>query len=287
VAVVSPEQIDRILARSRLHLQGAFALQVALLAVVALAGTASAAEMRIGPLDAGTVMIALAGLLWIFLLVRSVRHGHFVQHATALISQGMFEQAVPLLAEAAERFSLFRISKLLALEHLGVIAHSQGQYPSAARLSAEVLRYRLARRRGLGKMASLVLADSLMEMHDLDGAAEALSYMDGQTLTIPEQLQALPVMLRWQLTVGKYKHAVHDLRQKVRLAERLDSERASLVHLLLAAAARRCGLEAAWSFLFRRAALYHDLDVLAQKNPSIGAILKELQAQDGEPSVTS
>ncbi len=75
-------------------------------------------------------------------------------------------------------------------------------------------RYDLAKRKGLARRASLVLAHSLMELGDVDSAGAALAHLHGQKLTMSERRQLLPILLRWQMAEGKYAEAVAKHRRE-------------------------------------------------------------------------
>jgi len=273
---VTSNDMDSIILRARSQMRAALLLQGLLLAAIFSAGFLSASGLKISKVDAGTAVLVAALGLWLLAVAVSMKQNRFVQYATSLISNGMMAEAMPYLHEALTRFSIFRSAKLLAYQHLAAISHWRGDYRSAAKLCREVLRYRIARRKGLANMACLILADACMEMNDLDGAAEALSNLNQDSLRLTEQVQLLPVLLRWQVATARFEDAVADLPVKVRLAELLDAERASLSCLLMSYAARKCGMDDAWPFLLRRAAVYHDLEELSVKNPQISGYLKEL-----------
>ncbi len=204
-------------------------------------------------------------------------------HATILISQDRPAQAVPFLVATLEQFSLLRFNKLLAMLHLARIACLQKDYTTAVSLAGEILRHDLSRRKGLTVRASLLMADSLMELGDAEGAGQTLARLHGRKLRLAERLQVLPVLLRWQMLSGKYVQAVLGLEEKVQLAGLMESEPACLVHVLLAAAAQSRQMREASRFLLRRARLHYDLATLAQRNPSAASYLVQLQAFD-EPA---
>lgn len=280
MAVVTPKRLDDLLARARFQMQAAAVLQLALLAGAVLAGVFSPVGVQVGQVDAGMFVIVAIGLTWSLLVMRSLRQAHLMRHAAMLISQGQPAQAVPFLAQTLEQFSIFRLSKLVAIQYLMEMAYAQHDYSAAARLAGEVLCHRFARRKGMAGRACLLLADSLMEMGDADGAAAALSHLHGRQLGVGEQLQLLPVLLRWQMMSGKYAEALDRLEQKVQLAALLDAESACLVHVLLSAAAAYRGQRDVSRFLLRRARLHYNLTALAQDYPSAASYLVQLQSPD-------
>lgn len=283
MAVVTLNSIDRIVGRARFLMAAAVALQFGFLTIVVLAGILSPIGIQIGQMDAGTFVIVGISLVWFLLVMRSLSQGQYIRQAAVLISQGRALQAVPFLALILEQFSVFRLPKLIALQHLMELAHTQKDAPATVRLAGEILRHGLAWRKGIARRACLVLADSLMELGDADAAGAALVRLHGLKLTVNERLQLLPILLRWQMMNSKHSQAVQNLEEKVQLAALLSAEQACLVHVLLAAAAGYCGLRDVSRFLLRRAGLHYNLQSLAQRNPSAASYLVQLQAAQQDP----
>ncbi len=283
MAVVAWDRIEGLLNKSRLQMHIALWLQVFLAGTLLVAGLVSPIGIQVGTMDLGLFVVVTAGISWFSLLARSLRQGQMLRQASILVSQDRPAQAVPFLVATLEQFSLLRLNKVLALLHLARIAHSQMDYTTAASLATEVLRHDLARRKGLAVRACLLLADSLMELGDAEGAGLALAQLDGRRLRLAERLALLPVLLRWQMLSGRYVQAVTGLEEKVQLAGLLEAEQACLVHVLLSAAARARQMCEASRFLLRRARLHYDLNALARRNPSAASYLVQLQAAD-EPA---
>lgn len=283
MAMVTLGSIDRVISKARFLMGAAVGLQLAFLTVLIMAGVCSPVGVQIGQVDAGVFVIITTGLVWFLLVMRSLNQGHFLRQAALLISQGHALQAVPFLAMVLEQFSVFRLPKLIALQYLMELAYAQKDAPAAARLADEIIRHGLSWRKGLARRACLVLADSLMQMGDADTASRTLARLHGQTLTVHQRLQLLPILLRWQMMNGRYTEAVADLEEKVQLAALLNCEQACLVHVLLATAAARRGLCQISRFLLRRAGLHYNLETLARNNPSVASYLVQLQTPQHDP----
>jgi hypothetical protein len=280
MAVVDWKQMERLLGKSRLQMHIAVWLQVAFVAGLVVAGILSPVGITLGTMDLGLFVVVVIGVSWFSLLARSLRQGQMMQAAALLISQNRPAQAVPYLLATLEQFSLLRMNKILAMLHLARIAQGRMEHATAAMLAGEMLRRDLTRRKGLTVRTCLLLAESQMELGDADAAGEALALLHGRRLRVAEQLQVLPVLLRWQMLSGKYAEAAAYLEEKVRLAALLDAPQACLVHVLLAAATKQQKMYEASRFLLRRAALHYDLSALAERNPSAASYLVQLQVAE-------
>lgn len=272
--------MERLLGKSRLQMHVAAWLQVAFVAGLVVAGIFSPVGVTLGTMDLGLFVAVAIGVSWFSLLARSLKQGQMLQSAALLMNQNRPAQAVPFLLVTLEQFTLLRLNKVLALLHLAKIARERLEHETAAALAQEVLRHDLARRKGLAVRACLLLAEARMDLGDQEAAGQALALLHDQRLRLAEQLQVLPVLLRWQTLSGKYAEATADLEEKVRLAALLDAPQACLVHVLLAAAAHRRQMHDVSRFLLRRAALHYDLAMLAERNPSAASYLVQLQVAE-------
>ena len=135
MAVVTLNTLDRILAKARFQMQVALGLQLVLLGLAVGAGSVSPIGIQIGQTDAGPFLVMAAGLAWLLLVMRSLRQGQLMRQASQLIGQRRGAQAVPFLAETLLRFSVFRLTKLIAMHHLMEMAYGQKDWPAAARLA--------------------------------------------------------------------------------------------------------------------------------------------------------
>jgi hypothetical protein len=129
-----------------------------------------------------------------------------------------------------------------------------------------------------------MLADSLLMLDRAQEAYEALRPVYDQPLSLAERMKLLPVQLRYELAADHSASAVRDLREKARIAELLEPQRAGLVHALLAEACRREGLEPQRDFLARRAAIYTDVPELMRKYPPLARFAEPVVPGEIEPS---
>jgi hypothetical protein len=237
----------------------------ATLAILAAGFTASIVWSDVPDPDAflwaGTMT---AVFVWIMLSFVSMRQLKAANHANLLIANGRLDLAEQQLIESMRAFSIYATSKLMACHNLAVVAHGRGDYAAAAELCGGVLRRGTRIRRPARRMTRILLADCKLCLGDPSEAGDALTGMTLHEPDMPlaERLLLLPVLLRHELATGAPARAVDNLREKVRLAERLDAPRAAFVHELLSRACEAVGKIDASQWLLRRAALYHDLDDL-------------------------
>ncbi len=139
MAMVTRRTLDRMLAKARFQMNVAFGLQAAFFVLIVGAGFLGPLNMQIGQVDAGTFIIIVTGLVWFLMMMRSVQQSQLMRHAAVLIGQGRAPQAVPFLAMTIEQFSVFRLPKLIALQHLMELAYARKDYGTSARLAAEIV----------------------------------------------------------------------------------------------------------------------------------------------------
>lgn len=217
-----------------------------------------------------SVLMILIG--WTVLAAISFRHVRLTNLGAALIAADKLDDAEANLRQVIFRFSLFRNVKLMACHQLAVLSHSRRQYEQGNRICRELLRHRLGSLKSIRISCRLLWADCLLRLDDVQGAREAfLPINDGQ-LSLSERLKLLPIQLRYELSAGLEKESVKNLKDKIRLAELLDGKAAALVHALLAEACRRCDMVAKTAYLSQRAALYNDLDDIAEQVELIAPI---------------
>jgi len=233
----------------------------ALLAAFVLAGPMGAAALpNLAMLILSAVLVA--GLVLVIGSVRAARAAH---EGAILLSVGRREEAQETLVNVIKRLSVFRSTLLVACQQLGTLLRAQGNQTAARDVFRAVLKYSGGRFGGVPSFhttARLMLADAELALGNLAGAYEAFQPVYGATLSVQDRLLLLPIELRYLLAAGHTAEAVANLRDKVRYAELMDAPRAAWVHMLLAEACRREGLERQAEFLCRRAALYHDVTEL-------------------------
>jgi hypothetical protein len=214
----------------------------------------------------------ILGLIWVTLSYHSVKNSRLSANSPSLIAAGQFDLAEYQIEKSLKNFSLFRTSKLLSLHHLAVLRHAQRRWADAAELCSALLRQRLGSLTGLSRQSRLILADSLLEMGDLNGSYQAISGLYQHRLTLGEALSLLHVQLDYQWRVNAWDQMLAGLRNKIEMAELMKTANAARSQALLALAAKKAGHEDLSAWLRRRVELLVNVNDLTAARPA----LKEL-----------
>lgn len=217
-------------------------------------------------------VLSALGVIWFFLLIRSVRGSRMAAESPGLIATGQFDAAEASIDGALRAFTIFRAVKLVSLHHLAALRHAQSRWRDAATLCRVVLSQRRTPAPGINRATRLILADSLLEMDDLPGAGLCIAELYQQRLSLGEALSLLLVQLDYESRSGMWSAMMGGAMSKVSLAELMPTTKAARTQALLALAAKKTGREDWESWLRRRVELLVDPQELVAKKP----ILREL-----------
>ncbi len=257
-------KIDELLGLFRRRLFFADVIR-ALLVLSLLAAFATAGPLAVpGVSQATSVWLMLVLVSWLLLFFASLRSARSARVVAALLAVRRFEDAERELERVLRSVSVFRSTLLAAARQWGALLRARGNHAGAAQVFRAVVEAVGRRRRfsALETTTRILWADCELSLGNLAGAYEAFHPVFGTPLNLSERLLLLPIGLRYDLAAGHAAHAVTDLADKVRHAELLESPEAAWVHMMLAEACRRAGMERQADFLQRRAALYHDTNDL-------------------------
>jgi hypothetical protein len=218
------------------------------------------------------LLLTVLGVTWVTLGYHSMKNSRLAANSPSLIAAGQLDLAEYQIEQSLRKFSLFRTSKLLSLHHLAVLRHAQRRWADAAELCAALLRQRLGSLTGLSRQSRLILADSLLEMGDLDGSYQAIAGLYEHRLTLAEALSLLHVQLDYQWRVNAWEQMLAGLKDKVEMAELMNTANGARSEALLALAARRAGREDVSAWLRRRVELLVNVNDLTAARP----VLREL-----------
>ena len=238
------------------------------------------------------LMLIILTVIWSTLGYHSMKNSRMAANSPSLIAAGQFDLAEYQIEKSLKNFSLFRTSKLLSLHHLAVLRHAQRRWADAAELCNALLRQRLGSLIGLARQSRLILADSLLEMGDVNGSYQAISGLYQHRLTLAEALSLLHVQLDYQWRVNAWDQMLAGLKNKVEMAELMKTANGARSQALLALAAKRSGREALSAWLRRRVELLVDVSELTAARPVLtelwgtsdtsGATAEEAPADDDE-----
>lgn len=234
---------------------------------LAAAAVATIGLSVVGVDYAGMWGLAIVGGVWVYLSASSAKGTRLAAGSPSLISSGRFDEAEAQLDQALRSFSLFRTPKLLSLHHLATLRHAQRRWQEAAALCRALLGQNLGPLQALGKPARLVLAESLLELGDTRGAAEAVGGLYGQQLSVQQMQTLLSVQLDLQSRLGQWPEMLANVMAKVQLAELMPAKAAARAQALLALAAKKAGRADLAQWLRRRAELLADTQQLATERP--------------------
>ncbi|MHC4443486.1 MAG: hypothetical protein ACYTF1_03840 [Planctomycetota bacterium] len=220
------------------------------------------------------ITVGAAVLTWVFIIIGSARTARELQAGTALLGMGQLDDAQVWLIKAVENFSLSVKGKIVACQQLAVLFMKQQAYEEVVTVCRTILSQRLHRLQSVWVNTRIMLADSLLYLNRVQEAYEAMRPVYDATLSLADRLKLLPVQLRYELATDRADSSVVSLKEKIQIAELLDSAGAALVHALLAEACRRRDMTAESNFLIQRARLYHDLDKLVQQHGSIAPVVE-------------
>ncbi len=281
----SAEGMKRELARDTFIRQATLFSLLALLLWGSLKqGDAAGVEGALGRLLLwGTVVGA-----WVALGVAGARA------ATRLAGLGAWMERDPAAAESeiAEllgKWGLHRWIRVGLYHRLALLRHRAGRFAESAAVSTALLELGLSGVRvpvvrraepwpAEGPEASattlqdadslrvgllLLAAEATLQVGDLPACWRWLGELHRVELPLPAVLQRLAIQTRYELAAGHHAASMHQVEQKVRLAELMPAGACGMMHALLAVAAGRTGQVALAHWLERRARL-----LLAQLEPS-------------------
>jgi hypothetical protein len=223
----------------------------------------------------GALILLGIGAVWVALGFRSVRGSRLTANSPLLIASGRFDEAETHIDAALRSFSLFKPAKLLSLHHLALLRHAQRRWQESALLCRALQGQRMGALRGLAKPSTLLLADNLLHLGDLNGVYQALGRLYQQRLNLPEALTMQQLQLEYLARIGAFEPMLSQVGTKVQLAELMAPGPAARTQALLALAAMKTGKTRLSEWLRRRAELLGDPAAMVAERP----ILAELWPQ--------
>ena len=229
--------------------------------------------------------LAIVFGVWLVLSLTSAKSSRLLAPSPELIATGQFEEAERLIDESTRAFSLSRTSKLLGLHHLAVLRHKQRRWQEAVALARAVLGQRLSALPGLDRSTRLILADALLELGEVRGAADAISPLRAVQLPLPESLALLQSELDVMSRMGAWDAMLAGLPGKVQLAELMPPHAAARVQACLALAASKRGMADWADWLRRRVELLADVGKLTADRPVLWELWRSQDSADPEPQI--
>ena len=209
----------------------------------------------------------LAALVWLGVLMFSVRARRLAIDAVPLIAAGEFGLAEDRLSQSLRSFSVLRSTRLLGLQQLAFLRHSQSNWADVAKLCRELIDRQRPAERIIDVPSRLMLAEALIELGELPAAAREIAALAARRLVLRDTLMLTHLRIELQVAAGHFAGAMNRPEATLGLIELLPPAVAARSHALLALAAKRLGQDDWHAFLQRRAALLDDVERLVAARP--------------------
>jgi hypothetical protein len=223
----------------------------------------------------GPLVILLVAAIWVVAGMKGAQGTRAAVEWPTLIATGRYDEAEKQIEQALGSFATFSSVKLLGLHHLALLRHAQRRFGDSAQLCRAVLGQRLTRFASMRKQSRLVLADSLLELGDLAGAADAINALFDQRLTLPEALNLLRIQLDYLARTGHWDQVLSNVQKKVQMAELMPATAGTRTEAILALAARKTGRRDWEEFLRRRVELTADVNELLAWRPGLSELWRD------------
>jgi hypothetical protein len=218
---------------------------------------------------AGMVILALVAAAWLGLSYQSVKGSRLAAASPSLIAAGQLDLAEHQIETALRSFSLFRAAKLMVMHHLAMLRHAQRRWEDCAQLCRALLQQRMGSAKNLERPTRLMLAESLLEMGDLNGSYQQLVTLYQQRLGLHEAVSLMALQLDYEARIHAWGSLFSQVSTKAELAELLPAAKSARVQALLALAARKVGRQDWSEWLRRRAELLADVADLTRSRPML------------------
>jgi len=220
----------------------------------------------------GMFLLMMVGTIWVILSYRSMQGTRLAADSPSLIAAREFDRAESHIDAALKTFSLFKTAKLLSLHHLALLRHAQNRWRESALLCQAVLSQKLGNLPGLARTTLLILADSMLQMGDLQGAFDAMGRLYRYRLSLNEALAMQLLQLDYGSRIGAWEPMLQGVGTKVQMSELMPTLNAARSQAFLALAAFKSGRTDLGRWLRRRAELLADVNEIAAGRP----VLQEL-----------
>ena len=215
----------------------------------------------------GSLPAFVASMVWFGVLVISVRARRLVIDAVPLIAAGEFGLAEDRLSQSLRTFSVLRSTRLLGLQQLAMLRHSQSNWADVAKLCRELIDRQRPGERNLDLPSRLMLIEALVELGDVGRAQYEIAAIATARLGLRETLLLTALRLEAQVRAGQWSEATRHLDATLALVELMPPAVLARSHALLSLAAKRQGLAEWHQLLARRALLLSDAKTLTNGRP--------------------
>jgi len=219
----------------------------------------------------GFVLMTLL-ICWMALQAKSLRKSQQAAFSPMLIAAGDFQQAEEHIEQSLRGFSITQNVKVMCLHYLGMLRHAQKRFDESAMLCRAVLERQTRRINPIERPATLMLADSLLELNDLHGAHDAIARLYKHQLSLNEAMQLMVIELDYQSRIASWKTMLAGAPAKIELAEAMPTASAARAQAFLSLAAQNMGLTELSQWLRRRVELLMDRKILIEQRPLLASL---------------
>lgn len=217
--------------------------------------------------DRGGGFMVVVGMfvLWTVIASLSARTRRLAFDAGQHFAAGEFDLAEDRLTQSLTSFTIAGSTKQMGLQQLAMLRHAQARWDDAATLA----RAFLSGGTRTDVPSRLVLAESLLEMNEIDAVGHELAQLSRMRLNLRETLTLTQLRLDYLSRRGEFAAMFVQPHATVSLIELLPAAVSARCHAMLALAAKRLGHEDWWRWLAGRATLLADLQTILTARPHL------------------
>jgi hypothetical protein len=220
-------------------------------------------------------LLLVVGGVWVVLSYRSMQGTRMAADSPSLIAAGEFDRAESHIDAALRTFSLFRTAKILSLHHLAVLRHAQSRWRESALLCQALLAQKLGNMQGMARTSLLMLADSQMQLGDLQGAFGAMGRLYRFRLSLGEALTLQLLQLDYGSRIGSWESMLQGIGGKIQMCELMPPLNAARSQAMLGLAAQRLNRLELARWLRRRCELLADPREIAAGRPLLEEMFRQ------------
>lgn len=269
-------EVARIMGRVARGLAAARAVKVGLLTAGLLAVAGLWQRLLPTGSDQTDLMVLLVSAgTWMALAIRGTTSLRLVNAAAGYAATRRVDLAEQALTSAATTFGLFRGPRLLAMQNLAALCHSDRRFDQAAQICRFLLQRSGRALKGFDLRNRLLLADSEVMLGNLTQAHAQLLHLYAADLSLTEQLALLPTACYYEASVRHWDCLASAAKAREQLAQLLPPLQAAITLACLALGCQHLQQLPQRDWLWKQATLLLDRDVLVERFALLAALPTE------------
>jgi hypothetical protein len=226
--------------------------------------------------EVGMLGIVVVPALWFWHLMSSAHAVRVAMRSHTLIEEGAHDEAERQLAGVMRGFTLIRHGKVIGLQHLALLRHSQHNWADTIALSRELLQHQITlaskSNPDIERSTRLILTDALLESNRADEAGQQLALLQTLPMTLNDQLAMTLLRLEHQAQTGQWPLMMSQMKAALDLAEIMPPAMSARTCALLALAAKNTGRADWQSHLTQRVRLLVDAAEFVKHRPALATL---------------